>query len=238
MKFIPSLIKVTLHKRYKRFLADVSHPDLGEFTVHCPNTGSMKNCWQPNWNIWLEKSDNKKRKYPYTWVLAENELGEMIGINTHLANKLAVEAIENKKIKEIKSVENVQTEVKYGLENSRIDILINHIDQSKTFIEVKSVTLKSDEKGVTKGYFPDAKTVRGQKHIRELMECVKSGDKAILLYVVQHSGISSVEIAREIDPEYGSLLEQAVENGVMVLAYQCKINESEIVLEHSIPFIL
>jgi sugar fermentation stimulation protein A len=233
MKFNSPLTKVVIKKRYKRFLADVSHSQLGDFTVHCPNTGSMKNCWQEGWNVWIQKSNNKKRKYPYTWMLSENERGELIGINSALANKIVIEGIVNNIVDEISNVNTILPEVKYGQENSRIDLLIEHLDQSKTFIEVKSVTLLSNKK---KGQFPDAVTTRGQKHIRELMDCVDNGNKAILFFLVQHTGIESVEIAKDIDIEYFNLVKQAIKKGVKVIAYKTQINESEIVLDQAVPF--
>ncbi len=233
MIFDPPLENSTLIKRYKRFLADVIHPQLGELTVHCPNTGSMKNCWEPNWNVWLQKSNNLKRKYPYTWVIAQNNEQEFIGINTQIANQLADDGLVDHKIKEINQIKTIEREVKYGSENSRIDLLVTHNDGSKTYIEVKSVTLKVEN---GKGFFPDAVTTRGQKHIRELMECVEQGDKAVLFFMVQHTGINSVEIAKEIDPKYYELLKLAVKQGVQVLAYKAIINPEEIVLDQAIPF--
>jgi len=249
MIFNPPLIKAKLIKRYKRFLADVAHPELGEFTVHCPNTGSMKNCWQAGWNVWLQKSDNLKRKYPYTWVLAENELGEMIGINTHLANKIVVEALQDNKIAEIgdeiSAIKNIQTEVKYGSENSRVDFVVTDFNGIKTFVEVKSVTLKNEiaqseefiEGLVGLGSFPDAKTVRGQKHLRELTEIAEQGkDKAVLFFLVQHTGIKSMNIASEIDPEYAKLCDIAMKKGVQILVFSTSINNNEIVIDQAIPF--
>ncbi len=237
MQYSPLLIKAKLIKRYKRFLADVVHPELGEFTVHCPNTGSMKNCWQPGWNVWLQKSDNSKRKYPYTWVLTENEKGDLIGINSASANKLVIEALQQDKINEVSDIDSIQPEVKYGQENSRIDILVQHSDNTKTYIEVKSVTLLDDQnKSKEIGQFPDAVTTRGQKHVRELMDCIDKGDKAILFFMVQHTGIDTVEIAKYIDPDYACLVEQAITKGVKVIAYRAKINTESIVLDQSIPF--
>jgi len=234
MKFDPSLEQVILQKRYKRFLADVKLPNGELLTVHCPNTGSMKNCWAEGWNAWLQKSDNPKRKYAYTWTLAQNECGELIGINTHLANALVVEGIENNKIKQIASVKTIQREVKYGEENSKIDILITHHDNALTYIEVKSVTLKESD---GKGYFPDAVTTRGQKHLRELMACVDQGHRAVLLFMVQHSGINEMSIAAQIDPKYAALIKKAIEHGVEVLAYKADISETEIYLDKEISFI-
>jgi len=140
MKFDPPLQKATLIKRYKRFLADVTLSSRREITVHCPNTGSMKNCWEAGWNVWLQKSDNPKRKYAHTWVLAENNSQELIGINTHLANRIVVEGIENNRITQIASIKTLAREVKYGSEKSKIDILITHHDNTLTYVEVKSVT--------------------------------------------------------------------------------------------------
>ncbi len=233
MIFTPPLIKAKLIKRYKRFLADVDHPELGEFTVHCPNTGSMKNCWQQGWNVWLQKSDNPKRKYPYTWVLTENEKGDLIGINSASANKLVLEALQKNKIKEISNIETILPEVKYGQENSRIDFLIQHSDNSKTYIEVKSVILLKNN---GQGQFPDAVTSRGQKHVRELMDCVAKGDKAILFFMVQHTGINRIEIAKDIDPDYAKLVSQAIDQGVTVLVYKALIDVDGIVLDQRLPF--
>lgn len=239
MQFSPPLIKAKLIKRYKRFLVDVSHPEMGEFTAHCPNTGSMKSCWQPGWNAWLQKSDNAKRKYPFTWVLTENECGHLIGINSALANKLVIEALQQNKIKEISEIKLIQSEVKYGQENSRIDVLVQHNDNTKTYIEVKSVTLldtTSHYRNQGFGQFPDAVTTRGQKHVRELMNCVDQGDRAILFFVVQHTGIDSVEMAKEIDLAYANLVEKAILKGVEVLAYKAQISTGNIVLDQSLPF--
>lgn len=235
MIYTPKLEKAVLIKRYKRFLADVVHSLHGEITVHCPNTGSMKNCWKADWNIWLQKSANLKRKYPYTWVLAQNDQNDFIGINTNLANQLVHDGLIGNKIVEVENIKRIEREVKYGSEKSRIDFLITHEDTSNTYIEVKSVTLKDDN---GKGFFPDSVTIRGQKHIRELIECVDQGHKAILFFMVQHTGIQSVEISKEIDPQYYELLKQAVKKGVMVLAYKANINIQEVVLSQSIPFIL
>lgn len=234
MIFPQPLEKTKLIKRYKRFLADVIHPDKGEITVHCPNTGSMKNCWQQGWNAWVLNSQNPKRKYLYTWVLTENEKGEMIGINTHYANEIVYEAIAENKISELANFSEIKKEVKYGEENSRIDILLTDKQNKKTYIEVKSVTLLEDE---SKGYFPDAVTTRGQKHIRELMHCVEQGDRAVLFFLVQHAGIKSVSAAKHIDPEYAKLLAEAIDTGVEVLVYSCKIDSQEIVIDKPVPFV-
>ncbi len=231
MNFDPPLRRVTLQKRYKRFLADAMLPNGDSLTVHCPNTGSMKNCWEEGWKVWLQKSDNSKRKYAYTWILAENESKELIGINTHLANRLVEEGLQNNQISQMDSIKTISREVKYGAENSKIDIFVSHNDRSLTYIEVKSVTLKEAD-GI--GYFPDAVTTRGQKHLRELMTCVDQGHRAVLLFMVQHTGIGEMTIASQIDPHYAALIKKAMDHGVEVLAYKAYISEIEIFLDKEI----
>jgi sugar fermentation stimulation protein A len=231
LKYSPELKQGTLLKRYKRFLTDVSLPDGKQITIHCPNTGSMKNCCPENAPVWFSTSDNAKRKYPHTWELVEDPKGNKIGINTHLANTLVVEALEAGKIKALQPFKTLRTEVKYGRENSRIDILLENKKGGLHYVEVKSVTLLEDDNW---GCFPDAKSLRGQKHLRELMQMVKEGHKASLLFCVQHTGIKRVKAARHIDPEYADLLKQAQQAGVQVLAYGCDISEKEISLQHKL----
>ena len=239
MKFTKPLESSVLLKRYKRFLADVIHPELGEITVHCPNTGSMKNCWQPGWKAWLLDSESSKRKYQYTWVLSETNQGDLIGVNTHFANNIVYEALQNGKMAELADFKTIEKEVKYGEENSRIDILLTDANGGKTYVEVKSVTLLDEERGGEgAGYFPDSVTTRGQKHLRELIHCVNQGDRAVLFFLVQHTAIESVSVANHIDPEYASLLQQAVKCGVEVIACNVKISTTKIYLDRHLPFVL
>lgn len=220
MKYSPPLQQGRLIKRYKRFLTDIQLADGTEITIHCPNTGSMKNCLFPGNKVWYSTSDNPKRKYPNTFELMQNNDGHLIGINTGNANALAEQAINAGVISELTGYDTLAREVKYGTENSRIDILLTSQSSPKCYIEVKSCTLLDNGQG----YFPDAVTVRGQKHLRELMAMVQQGHRAVLLFVVQHSGIESVKPAAHIDPKYTELIKQAISEGVEILAY--KVNMS------------
>ncbi|ABO24994.1 DNA/RNA nuclease SfsA [Shewanella loihica] len=231
MIFIPPFEQGKLLRRYKRFLADVLLDDGTEITIHCPNTGSMRNCLFPGERVWFSTSDNPKRKYAHTWEQAASDEGHIIGINTGRANALAAEAIEAGVISELTGYDRLRREVKYGSENSRIDLLLESEDKPACYIEVKSCTLL--EQG--QGYFPDAVTTRGQKHLRELMEMVKQGHRAVLLFVVQHTGITTVAAARHIDPEYAELLTQAHQAGVEILAYSCELSPSAAKLIKSCP---
>lgn len=236
MKFEPRLESATLIKRYKRFLADVSLPDGSERTIHCANTGAMTGCADPGNTVWYSTSDNPKRKYPNSWELSETNNGHSICINTARANQLAVEAIQSQVIEELTGYDQLQTEVKYGSENSRIDILLYSKNKPSCYIEVKSVTLL-DANIEGQGYFPDAVTTRGQKHLRELSEMAQNGSRAVLLFAVLHSGIEKVSAAHHIDATYSQLLKKAQEQGVEVLCYKAELSDSEMRLVKAIEFI-
>ncbi|UUM30195.1 DNA/RNA nuclease SfsA [Vibrio japonicus] len=236
MKFEPRLESATLIKRYKRFLADITLPDGSERTIHCANTGAMTGCAEPGNTVWYSTSDNPKRKYPNSWELSETKDGHSICINTARANQLAVEAIQSQVIEELNGYDQLQTEVKYGSENSRIDILLNSKNKPSCYIEVKSVTLL-DVNIEGQGYFPDAVTTRGQKHLRELSEMAQNGSRAVLLFAVLHSGIEKVSAAHHIDATYSQLLKKAQEQGVEVLCYKAELSDSEMRLVKAIEFI-
>jgi sugar fermentation stimulation protein A len=234
------LNSATLIKRYKRFLADVILSDGTITTIHVANTGAMTGCAEPEDTIWYSTSDNPKRKYPYSWELTQTSKNHFICVNTMRANQLAEDAIIDGTITELQGFDKLQREVKYGEENSKIDILLTKINsnnscskqESKTYVEVKSVTLLEDGQG----YFPDTVTTRGQKHLRELMSIVKNGDRAVLLFTVLHSGINCFKPAKHIDKKYAELLKQAVSSGVEVLIYKAKINPEYIGLSDRIDW--
>ncbi|MEZ8021722.1 DNA/RNA nuclease SfsA [Vibrio sp. 1F255] len=239
MHFNPPLEPATLIKRYKRFLTDIQLPDGSERTIHCANTGAMTGCATPGNTVWYSTSDNAKRKYPNSWEISETDKGHRICVNTARANQLAVEAIENGTIVELLGYNALRTEVKYGSENSRIDILLEDNEKPPCYIEVKSVTLLDEQETSTKGqgFFPDAVTTRGQKHLRELTEMVESGNRAVLLFTVLHSGIEKVSAAHHIDAKYSLLLKQAQDAGVQVLCYKAELSSTQIQLKQAVEFI-
>lgn len=234
MKIEPPLEQAILLKRYKRFLADIRLANGEEMTIHCPNTGSMKNCWAPETPCWFSRSNDPKRKLPGTLEITSTPDGFLVGVNTGRPNKLVREAIESGVIAELQGYSEIRPEVKYGDENSRIDLLL--IDgERRCYVEVKNTTL-----GVGDGrvLFPDAVTTRGAKHLRELMAMVEQGHRAVLVFCVQHSGAQSVGPADEIDPVYGQTLREAMDAGVEVLAYGCDLSAEEINLKSALPFYL
>jgi len=233
MKFSPDLERGTLLRRYKRFLADVE-VDGRQFTVHCPNTGAMTNCAVSGSDCWVLDSHNDKRKYRYTWEVATTSTGHLACINTLRANHLVAEAIADEVIAPLAGYEEVSREVKYGAENSRIDFLLTRGDE-KCFVEVKSVTLGV---GDGLGLFPDAKSARALKHVRELLAVKQQGHRAVLLFCVQHTGIERVAPADDVDPEYGAVLREAVHQGLEVLAYRARIDCESIALVAPVPVCL
>ncbi|WIG81605.1 DNA/RNA nuclease SfsA [Photobacterium damselae] len=233
MKFAKPLQPATLIKRYKRFLADVSLPDGREITIHCANTGAMTGCAEPGSTVWYSTSDNPKRKYPNSWELTYTQQGNWICVNTAQANRLVEEAINNQIIPELAGYSTLRTEVKYGSENSRIDILLQDEAKADCYIEVKSVTLLAEH---GQGLFPDAVTTRGQKHLRELMEMAQQGHRAVLFFAILHSGIENVAIAHHIDPNYYHLLKQAEQAGVEIICYQASIATDEMAIDKRLQF--
>ncbi|UNM97478.1 DNA/RNA nuclease SfsA [Ignatzschineria rhizosphaerae] len=239
MKFNPPLQQGKLIKRYRRFLTDIETTTGETMTIHCPNTGSMLNCLLPESDLWYEASQYPHRKTKGTWVIATTPFVRLANVNTHLANRLIEEALENGTINLGLPYNKLQREVKYGNENSRIDIRLTHLtpdSESFTYIEVKSVTLGFKDSDIAA--FPDAVTTRGTKHLRELTELAKNGTNAVLIYCVNLEGITGVRPADEIDAEYGKALRVAAKNGVKILAFATSITPNEIKITHEIPVLL
>ena len=240
MQLQKKLQEGVLLKRYKRFLADITTQAGESITIHCPNTGSMKNCQEPGSRIWYSDSENPNRKYACTWELVEVDNKHIVGINTGLANKLVHEAITSNRIIELTTYESIRTEVAYGEQKSRIDLLLEGTAKDPDalcYVEVKSVSLGL---GDGLGSFPDAVTTRGQKHLQELLHMHSLGHRAVLLFCVQHSGIQRIIPADNIDPEYGRLLREVVSMGVEVIAYRADfdVQNSRVTLREKVPVFL
>jgi sugar fermentation stimulation protein A len=223
MKFDKPIISGTLIKRYKRFLADVELDDGTIITAHCHNTGRMTTCTEPGWRVALSDSQNPKRKHRYTWELVHNGTC-WICVNTGRANQLAFEAVANGIIPAFSGYDEVKREQKFG--NSRFDLLLKK-GEELCYIEVKNVTLLASDGCYA---FPDAVTERGRKHLLELIDVMKAGHRAAMLYVVARSDGTTFRAAHKIDPAYAEALNTAVETGVEVHAWRADISLSEMML--------
>jgi len=237
MKFSEPFIEGILIKRYKRFLADIELADGSIITAHTPNTGAMTGCSTPGARVWVRDTGKPDRKYPYSWEIVESNHDVLVGIHTGLSNKLVQEAISNGVIKELQSYYNILTEVPYGDEKSRIDLLLKKDDANDTeqcYVEVKNVTLVENNIA----YFPDAISIRGTRHLRELMKMVNQGHRAVIFYCVQRSDATEVRPAVSIDPAYSETLRKAVQTGVEAMAYRASVSIKEINLVEPIPVLI
>ena len=229
MKFNETLLSGEFIKRYKRFFVDVK---IGNkiVTAHCPNTGSMMGLLSKGNEVWLTKTDNPKRKLKYTLQIIKSR-NTKVGINTHLTNKIVLDALKKKFIKKFKNINNIKQEVKFG-KNTRFDFLLKK-KTKKIFIEVKNVTL-SRRKGLAE--FPDAITSRGLKHIKELLEAKKKGYEIFIFFVIQRNDCKKFDLAKDIDPDYCELLIKAVKKKLNIICYDCKFSSKGIKLNRKIKF--
>ncbi len=233
MQFPDPLIRGRLQRRYKRFLSDITLDDGSEVVAHCANPGSMMGLAEPGAPVWLSPSRNPARKLKYSWELVEVD-GGLVGINTGRANALVAEGLEAGKVPELAGYAGRRAEVRYGAK-SRVDFLLEDPARPACYVEVKSVTLKRSP-GLAE--FPDAVTARGTKHLGELAEMVRQGQRAVLFFLVQRGDCDRVAPAADIDPAYAAALDRALAAGVEILCYQCSLSPAGIALDERLPLAL
>lgn len=235
MQFKKTLIPGMLVKRYQRFLADIQLADGTIVTAHTANTGAMTGCACPGARVWVSESDNPKRKYPYTWELVQVAGQTLVGINTARSNVLVKEAIINGVIHELKQYKEIRTEVRYGEQNSRIDLLLQqHPSKPDCYVEVKNVTLAKRSMAL----FPDAVSRRAKKHAQELASMRLLGYRAVMIFCIQRNDVSEMATARDIDPSYCDAVQQAADSGVEILAYTATVSPQAIRLSHPLSVTL
>lgn len=234
MLFNAPLLEGRLIRRYQRFLADVETTD-GLITAHCPNTGSMLGCVESGNRVWLSSASNPRRKYAWTWELVEVGGRVTVGINTGRSNALVREAIEAGRIGALSGYDTIRAEVPYGDRRSRIDLLLSAPGRPDCYVEVKNVTAAVD-KGI--GYFPDAVTTRGTKHLLEMADVVRQGRRAVLCFCVQRGDTREVRPADHIDATYGRTLREALGKGVEFVAYGADVSVQGIELTRQLPVVV
>ena len=230
MKFTKALIKGKFLKRYKRFFTDIK-VNKDKIVAHCPNTGSMMGLLNENNDAWVLKNEDPKRKLKYTLQILKTSKN-VIGVNTHLANKLVQEGLQNNTVLELQNLDKIDAEVFYNKE-TRFDFLVEK-NKKKIFIEVKNVTLIRDGKT---SEFPDAITTRGSKHIRTLIDAHKKGYECYVLFLVQIQNCKYFKIANDIDNEYYKNYKLAKKSGVKFIAYNCKVGPKEIKIDKKIEIL-
>lgn len=229
MFFKTPLVRGTLIKRYKRFLADVTLDDGTVVTAHTANSGSMMGCCEPGSEVWLSPADNPARKLKWTWELVRVGDG-LVGINTSWPNLLVAEACAEGLIPEVAGYDTVRREVKYG-KNSRIDVLLEKADGSRCYVEVKNVTLARGGHAE----FPDAVTARGAKHLVEMTDMVAEGHRAVMVYLVQREDCEAFRVAADIDPAYRDALALAMSRGVEAVCWACTVTPESITVTRPLP---
>jgi sugar fermentation stimulation protein A len=230
MKFPAPLVRATLVRRYKRFLADVTLADGGAATVHCPNPGSMLGLADPGSEVWLSQSANPKRKLPLGWELVRAG-GSLVGINTGLGNAIVAEALAEGRVAELAAYRDIAREAPMG-PSSRVDFLLRGDGLPICYLEVKSVTLRRGNGPVAE--FPDARTARGARHLGLLSGLARRGHRAVMLYLVQRADCREFRLAADIDPAYAQAAAAAREAGVSSLCYDCDVSSEGIRLARRI----
>lgn len=231
MRFQTPLVPGTLIRRYKRFLADVLLVDGTEITAHCANPGAMLGLSDPGTTVWLEPNDDPKRKLNYSWRILDLPSGARVGIDTSIPNKIVKEALLAKAIPEFANYDTVRPEQKYGV-NSRIDFFLTQDGLPDAYVEVKNVHLLRQG---TCAEFPDCVTERGTKHLGELAHMADAGHRAIMLYLVQHTGCDHFKLAVDLDPTYAKACADACARGVEILCYDCEISNDAITFGKALP---
>jgi len=230
---LPPLIKGTLVRRYKRFLADVQLESGEVIVAHTGNPGRMIGLIDPGNTVYLTYHDNPRRKLKHSWDLVK--VGRtLVRINTQWPNRIVAEAIEAGQVPELTGYAALEREVKVG--NSRLDIRLTDPSRPPAWVEVKNVTLIDGRVA----RFPDAVSERGRKHLYELRDRVRAGERGVLVFLVQRADADAVGPADEIDPAYGDALREVTAEGVEALALQAKVSVARrrIGVVRSLPVVL
>jgi len=224
---LPELVNGRILNRYKRFLADVVLENGEQITVHCPNTGSMRSCWQENAPVQLSVSDDPKRKYRHTLERVDMGAG-WVGVNTMRVNPVVCEGIEAGRVESLNGYATLKTEPRFdadGHPGSRFDaVLLDADDNPRVYVEIKNSTLFED--GMIR--FPDAVTERGRKHLQLLEIAVDRGHRAAIVFAVNRPEGEWFEAASAIDPAYADTLEAVCENGVEAIVVRLVHDEQSI----------
>jgi sugar fermentation stimulation protein A len=193
----------------------------------------MTGCIAPGAPILLSHSENPKRKYSYTLELVKMP-SSWVCVNTQQANRVGLECLEAGLIPELRGYVKFQREVVYPNCKSRVDVVLTDECGNQCFVEIKSTTLVED--GVAK--FPDAPTVRGQKHLDDLASLVTLGIRPVVLFLVLRNDALSFEPAYEIDPIFAQKLRDVSQGGVEVLAYHVETSPQGLFLREKLEVTL
>lgn len=215
-------VKGIFKDRPNRFIAEVEVDGNLEI-AHVPNTGRCKELLVENAVVWLKPSDNPNRKTKFSLHFVENK-GVLVSLFSQQANSIVYDAIVEGKIKELYGYDYHQREK--TVDNSRIDIYLAKREddccgmtflEDSCYVEVKGVTLVVDGEA----RFPDAPTERGAKHLKELINLKKQGNRCVVFFLIQHPAGNSFRPNWDNDPNFSKTLNEAYDEGVEILVYKC-----------------
>lgn len=231
MKFDQPLIKGTLVRRYNRFLADVELESGEKITAHCANPGSMMGLSDPGNKVLLSTVNDPRRRFKHQLEIVY--AGRVaVGIHTGRPNSIVAEAITAGKVRELVGYATLRREIQTSAE-SRLDMVLGGNGMRPCYVEVKNVTLAQD--GI--GYFPDAITERGTRHLGELVNLVREGNRAMVFFLAQRADVTVFRPADHIDPMFGEALRDALARGVEAVCYRAKVTTRGIEVEEAIPVV-
>jgi sugar fermentation stimulation protein A len=208
-----TLEKITFLRRYKRFLADVRTADGKEQTVHCPNTGSMRDLCTPGVIGYVSYTENPKRKYAGT-LEALYHGKTLVGINTQRPNHIVSEGLKAGLFDTLGAYKSVQREALW-CDGTRFDFLLKTADEKRCYVEVKNVHYRVGDHAL----FPDSPTARGLKHLDHLLDVTKAGHRAVLLYIIQRDDCTAFDFCDEYDSAYAKRAREVYQAGVEMSAY-------------------
>ncbi len=233
MLFQAPLVRGTLLRRYKRFLADVILADGAEVTAHCANPGAMTGVSTPGATVWLEPSTDPKRKLKWSWKLLELPDNHLCGIDTAVPNRVASEALRARAIPEFAAYTHVRPEVPYA-DRSRVDFLLTEPGLPDAWVEVKNVHLR---RHADLAEFPDSVTARGARHLADLAARARAGDRAAMLYIVQRTDCARMTLAPDLDPAYAAAYAEARAAGVEAVVRATHIKREGVTLGPALPML-
>lgn len=231
MRFNQPLIRGTLRQRYKRFLADVTLENGETITAACPNTGTMLGLTTPGLQVYLSRSDSLTRKYPHTLEIVVRDDVGFFGINTSHPNRLVEDALRGGLVPRVAAYSTMRREVKYG-QNSRIDLLLEQQGLPPCYVEVKNVTLYCRAHHAE---FPDCRTERGAKHLREMADMVRAGHRAVMVYCIQGGNPVDFALTPDLDRDYFEAFKIAKAAGVEAVALTCHVSADTIEVTGEVP---
>ncbi len=216
--------------RSNRFLGVVN---LGgeEVEAHIADPGRLKEILIPGRKVYLQRSKNPSRKTSYDLVLVNMD-GTLVSIDSRVPNELIFNALQRRFFQEFAGYSRILREVRYG--KSRLDFKLTDGSEADSFIEVKSVTLVEEKKAL----FPDAPSIRGARHLRELTQACSEGYKAYVIFVIQRDDVVKFSPNRQMDPEFADALKDAVSAGVLPWAYTCRVTTEGLFLHEKVEVLL